>query len=292
MSKQNDTHYPLGDIPQGILEKLDLFLIIKKSDDQRDLCCACLVVSTEQHAMSTPPPIKVAILTTSATTFGKNKKGPTGVWLEELATPYYALKSARCAIDVYSIDGGPIPIDEASRGEGFYTEDCERFDGDDEAQSLLKKSKPLKELDVDAYDGIFLPGGHGCCSDFHGNDHLAKTIEAFLSTKKAVALDCHAPIALLSCKKADGTTPLVRGMRVTGFSDEEEKQVGMHEDVPTLIEKEMVAQGGEYSKAETAWGAHAVLDGTLVTGQNPASSKLCVEKFLELLAIKMTQVNE
>ena len=77
-----------------------------------------------------------------------------------------------------------------------------------------------------------------------------------------------------------------------GFSDEEEKQVGMHEEVPTLIEKEMVAQGGEYSKAETAWGAHAVLDGTLVTGQNPASSKLCVEKFLELLAIKMTQVNE
>ncbi len=219
--------------------------------------------------MSTPPPIKVAILTTSATTFGKNKKGPTGVWLEELATPYYALKSARCAIDVYSIDGGPIPIDEASRGEGFYTEDCERFDGDEEAQSLIKKSKPLKELDVDAYDGIFLPGGHGCCEDFHGNDHLTKTIEAFLSTKK-----------------------VVRGMRVTGFSDEEEKQVGMHEDVPTLIEKEMVAQGGEYSKAETAWGAHAVLDGTLVTGQNPASSKLCVEKFLELLAIKMTQVNE
>ena len=239
--------------------------------------------------------IKVAILTTSATTFGKtneNKKGPTGVWLEELATPYYALKSARCAIDVYSIDGGDVPIDEASRGEGFYTKDCEKFDGDDEAQSLIKKSKPLNDLDVHAYDGIFLPGGHGCCEDFHGNDHLTKTIEAFLSAKKAVALDCHAPIALLSCKKADGTTPLVRGMRVTGFSDEEEKQVGMHEDVPTLIEKEMVAQGGEYSKAETAWGAHAVLDGTLVTGQNPASSKLCVEKFLELLAIKMTQVNE
>ncbi len=74
------------------LEKLDLFLI--KKSDQRDLCCALLVVSTEQHTMSTPPPIKVAILTTSATTFGKNKKGPTGVWLEELATPYYALKSA------------------------------------------------------------------------------------------------------------------------------------------------------------------------------------------------------
>ena len=105
--------------------------------------------------------IKVAILTTSATTFGKtneNKKGPTGVWLEELATPYYALKSARCAIDVYSIDGGDVPIDEASRGEGFYTKDCEKFDGDDEAQSLIKKSKPLNDLDVHAYDGIFLPG--------------------------------------------------------------------------------------------------------------------------------------
>ena len=143
-----------------IIGKIGSLLQKKVSDHKRDLCCACLVVSTEQHAMSTPPPaIKVAILTTSATTFGKNKKGPTGVWLEELATPYYALKSARCAIDVYSIDGGPIPIDEASRGEGFYTEDCERFDADDEAQSLLKKSKPLKELDDDAYDGIFLPGG-------------------------------------------------------------------------------------------------------------------------------------
>ena len=62
---------------------------------------------------------------------------------------------------------------------------------------------------------------------------------------------------------------------MTGFSDEEETQVGMQEEVPTLIEKEMVAQGAKYAKAESAWGAHAVVDGTLVTGQNPAGSKLC-----------------
>ena len=94
--------------------------------------------------------------------------------------------------------------------------------------------------------GFSYPEDTGVARISTANHHLAKTIEAFLSAKKAVALDCHAPIALLSCKKADGTTPLVRGMRVTGFSDEEEKQVGMQEEVPALIEKEMVAQGGEY----------------------------------------------
>ena len=154
----------------------------------------------------------------------------------------------------------------------------------------MKTSKGLSELNVEEYDGVFLPGGHGCCTDFYQNQELAKTIEQFLTAKKAVALDCHAPIALLSCKKADGTTPLVSGMSVTGFSDEEEGQVGMQEEVPVLIEKEMVAQGAKYSKAEGAWGAHAVVDGTLVTGQNPASSKVCVEKFVELLALTQTQV--
>jgi putative intracellular protease/amidase len=235
---------------------------------------------------------KIAILCTSATTFGKNNdKGPTGVWLEEIATPYYAMKEKGFSIDFFSVRGNEIPIDNGSRGEGFYTADCKRFDEDEECKEKMKTSRKLSDLNAEEYDGVFLPGGHGCCTDFHGNEELAKVIETFLSKRKPVALDCHAPIALLSCTKADGKTPLVSGMSVTGFSDEEETQVGMQEEVPTLIEKEMVAQGAKYSKAESAWGAHAVVDGTLVTGQNPASSKLCAEKFVELLALTQTQVN-
>ena len=234
---------------------------------------------------------KIAILCTSATTFGKSaEKKPTGVWLEEIAVPYYSMMEKKFSVDFFSIKGGEIPIDAGSRGEGFYTPECVKFDKDDTAQALMKTSKGLSELNVEEYDGVFLPGGHGCCTDFYQNQELAKIIEQFLTAKKAVALDCHAPIALLSCKKADGTTPLVSGMSVTGFSDEEEGHVGMQEEVPALIEKEMVAQGAKYSKAEGAWGAHAVVEGTLVTGQNPASSKVCVEKFVELLALTQTQV--
>jgi putative intracellular protease/amidase len=237
---------------------------------------------------------KIAIIATSATHFTTatgEKKGPTGVWLEEIATPYYQFLSKQFSVEFFSIEGGEIPVDNGSRAEGFYTEDSKKFDEDSRAREMMKNTKSIASIDVEEFDGIFLPGGHGCCEDFYGNADLAKVIETFYEAKKAVGLDCHAPIALLSCKKADGKTPFLKGLNVTGFSDAEETAVGYHEAVPVMIEKEMIAQGAIYTKAEADWGAYAVTDGNLVTGQNPASSAVCVQKYIELMTLKMTMTN-
>jgi putative intracellular protease/amidase len=206
----------------------------------------------------------------------------TGFWLEEFAAPYYALKDAGAAIVVASPKGGQPPLDPRSDEPDARSEDTERFKADEDAQKVLANTVTLDSVSESDFDAVFYPGGHGPLWDLAEDKTSIALIEAFAKADKPVASVCHAPGVLRHVKGPDGA-PLVKGRKVTGFTNTEEEAVGLTDVVPFLVEDMLKANGGQYSKGAD-WGSYVLTDGKLVTGQNPASSREAAEALLKLLA--------
>ncbi len=205
----------------------------------------------------------------------------TGFWIEEFASPYYFLKDKGFTIDVASPKGGQAPIDPKSASADFMTPATERFNNDAATQEVLNSTLKLAEVNQSAYDAVFYPGGHGPLWDLAEDKDSIALIEAFYQNNKPVAAVCHAPAVFKNTKATDGS-PLVKGKQVTGFTNTEEDAVQLTNVVPFLVENMLKENGGVYSKGDD-WSPHAVTDGLLITGQNPASSELVAEKLLEAL---------
>ncbi|WGH76126.1 type 1 glutamine amidotransferase domain-containing protein [Tenacibaculum tangerinum] len=222
---------------------------------------------------------KVVFVLTSHGELGDTGK-KTGFWIEEFAAPYYLLKDKGVDITLASPKGGQPPIDPKSNEPDAQTPATRRFNEDEELQAILANTMKLSEVKEADYDAIFYPGGHGPLWDLSESKDSAALIEAFYTNNKAVAAVCHAPIVFKEAK-IDGE-PLVKGKKVTGFSNSEEKASNLVSVVPFLVEDELKKDGGIYSKTEN-WQEHVVEDGLLITGQNPASSELVAEKLLAKL---------
>ncbi|MGV8928276.1 MAG: type 1 glutamine amidotransferase domain-containing protein [Brevundimonas sp.] len=205
----------------------------------------------------------------------------TGFWLEEFAAPWYALKDAGAEIVVASPKGGQPPLDPKSDTDDAQTDDTRRFKADEDAQKVLATTVRLDTVDAADFDAVFYPGGHGPLWDLAEDPNSIKLIEAFVKADKPVAAVCHAPGVFKSVKGVDGT-PLVKGRKVTGFTNSEEEAVGLTKVVPFLVEDMLKASGGDYSKGPD-WSSYALTDGKLVTGQNPGSSREAAEALLDLL---------
>jgi putative intracellular protease/amidase len=234
----------------------------------------------EPEEVKTPAAKKVLFVLTSHEDLGETGN-KTGFWLEEFSDPYYYLLDKGVEITIASPKGGQPPIDPTSATEKYQTEGTKRFKKDTELQELLSKTIKLAEINVAEYDAVFYPGGHGPLWDLAGDKNSIAIIEAFYNADKPLAIVCHAPGVLKNTKKKDGS-PLVKGLKVTGFSNSEEAAVGLSEVVPFLVEDMLAEKGATYSKG-TDWGPHVVEDGVLITGQNPASAKLAAEKLLSRL---------
>ncbi|WP_121665338.1 type 1 glutamine amidotransferase domain-containing protein [Mesonia aquimarina] len=206
----------------------------------------------------------------------------TGFWIEEFSSPYYLLKDAGFSIDLASPKGGQPPVDPNSESEDAQTESTKRFYNDKETQEVLANTQQLSSVNQEGYDAVFYPGGHGVLWDLVDSSESKKLIESFYQHKKPVSFVCHAPAVLKNTKDADGN-PLVKGKKVTGFTNQEEEAVQLSEVVPFLLEDMLIENGGIYSKIED-WQPYAVEDGLLITGQNPASS----EKVAKLLIQKLS----
>lgn len=224
--------------------------------------------------------MKILIVLTSHDQLGNTGK-KTGFWLEELAAPYYVLKDAGAALTLASPKGGQPPLDPVSDLPENQTESTQRFRTDTAAQMELANTKKLAEVSADDFDAVFYPGGHGPMWDMPDNAASIALIEAFVKADKPVGVVCHAPVALVNVRGNDGGY-LVKGKRVTGFTNEEEEAVGLTAVVPFLLEERLKERGGIYSKAAN-WVPHVQVDGKLVTGQNPASSGPGAEELLKLL---------
>ncbi|MCM4166343.1 Protein/nucleic acid deglycase HchA [Arenibacter antarcticus] len=205
----------------------------------------------------------------------------TGFWIEEFANPYYTLLDEGATITLATPKGGPAPIDPSSDTPDASTEDTKRYKKDMVAQERINNTIKLTEIDANDYDAVFYPGGHGPLWDLATDSTSIQLIERFNSQGKPIAFVCHAPAALKEVKAGDGSA-LVKGKKVTGFTNTEEAAVQLTEVVPFLVEDMLKEKGGIYSKVAD-WGAYAIQEGNLITGQNPASSKLVAEKLLESL---------
>jgi len=224
--------------------------------------------------------MKILMILTSHDQLGDTGK-KTGFWLEEFAAPYYLMKDAGADITLASPKGGQPPLDPKSDEPDAQTEATDRFKADQMAQQLLASTTPLSHIDPDDFDAVFYPGGHGPLWDLAEDKDSIALIEAFAAKDRPVAAVCHAPGVLRHVKAKDGK-PLVAGRKVTGFTNSEEEAVGLTDVVPFLVEDMLKERGGLYEKGPD-WGVHVVIDGKLVTGQNPASSEAAAKALLALL---------
>ncbi|MGJ1394077.1 type 1 glutamine amidotransferase domain-containing protein [Sphingobacterium multivorum] len=225
--------------------------------------------------------LKVLVVLTSHDQLGDTGE-KTGFWVEEFAAPYYVLQDAGVDVTIASPKGGQPPIDPKSALPDFQTEATKRFDADKELQTKLANSLALDTINEQDYDAIFYPGGHGPLWDLTNDKTSVALIESFWAHNKPVAAVCHAPAVFRYVKDSNGQ-PLVKGKKVTGFSNSEEEAVQLTAVVPFLEEDELVKLGAQYSKGED-WHSYVFKDGHLITGQNPASSEETAKALFTLLS--------
>lgn len=199
---------------------------------------------------------------------------PTGLWLEEFATPYEMFLSAGYQVTVASTRGGTAPLDPRSLG------DRDKYQAS--TVETLERTIPLAELALDEFAAVFFPGGHGTMYDLPVDKKVGEAVVHFLTRQQPVALVCHGPAALVGATLPDGTAA-VAGRRVTAFTNEEERAVELDDDMPFLLESKLIEQGANFAGAEN-FIEHVVVDGNLITGQNPASSAAAAHALLQQLA--------
>jgi len=204
----------------------------------------------------------------------------TGFWLEEFAAPYFVFRDAGVDLTLASPKGGQPPIDPKSDLPENQTAAMARFKQDERAQKELSQTVKLADVKAEDYDTVFYPGGHGPMWDLAEDPNSIALLESFYNAGKPIALVCHAP-GVLHHVKYQGE-PIVKGKRVTGFTNTEEAEVQLTKVVPFLVEDELKRLGGLYEKAPN-WQSFVIVDGRLITGQNPASSAAGAQALLKLL---------
>lgn len=223
--------------------------------------------------------MKILMVLTSHDQLG-NTGRKTGFWLEEFAAPYFVFRDAGVELTLASPKGGQPPVDPKSDLPENQTPAMERFKQDESAQKALAHTVRLSDVKSDDYDTVFYVGGHGPMWDLAESKTSIALIESFYNSGKPVALVCHAP-GVLHRVTYNGA-PLVKGKRVTGFTNGEEEAVKLTHVVPFLVEDELMRLGATFEKVPD-WQPFSIVDGRLITGQNPASSTSAAEALLTLL---------
>ena len=226
--------------------------------------------------------MKILMMLTSHDRLG-NTGRKTGFWLEEFAAPYFVFRDAGVELTLASPKGGQPPIDPKSDLPENQTPAMTRFKRDPEAQKQLSQPVKLSDVKSEDFDSIFYVGGHGPMWDLVDNPDSIALIESFYNSSKPVAAVCHAPGVFHRVMYRG--EPLVKGKRVTGFTNGEEAAVNLTHVVPFLVEDELKRVGGLYEKRGN-WAPFAIVDGRIVTGQNPASSTAAARALIELLAAR------
>jgi putative intracellular protease/amidase len=219
--------------------------------------------ATSYSVFAQQPKTRVLIIVTSADSFSNGK--PTGMWLEEFAVPYEMMLKQGYQLTVVSPKGGVAPVDPRSAAKGDQL--VQWADAIKASQSTVRLTDAIHASNFDA---VFIPGGHGPLFDLASDRVSIELISDFARSGKPVVSLCHGPAALVGVTLADGN-PLVKGKKITAFSDDEEKAADANVVVPFSVQQKLIELGGQYSKGNN-FEEYAVEDGALILGQNPASS--------------------
>ncbi|WP_431873037.1 type 1 glutamine amidotransferase domain-containing protein [Nocardiopsis eucommiae] len=216
-------------------------------------------------------------------TLADGTRHPTGFWAEEAVAPYEAFRDAGHEVVVATPGGVVPPVDrgslEADANGG--QENADRISAVLDSFTELHSPLSLEEVDLGDYDAVYLPGGHGPMEDLAVDTVAGDLLTTALDTGKLLGVVCHAPAALLAAEGPDGANPFA-GYRVSAFTNTEEEQAGLADRAAWLLQDRLVEAGVDFQEGEP-WAPKVVVDRTLVTGQNPASSAPLAQEMLRLL---------
>ena len=224
--------------------------------------------------------MRILMVLTSHDQLG-NTGRKTGFWLEEFAAPYFVFRDAGVEVTLASPKGGQPPLDPKSDLPENQTPAMARFKQDKAAQQALAGTVQLADMKSENFETVFYVGGHGPLWDLAESPASIALLESFYNSGKVIALVCHSP-GVLRHVMYQGE-PLVKGKRVTGFTNEEEAAVQLTHVVPFLVEDELKRLGAKFEKLPN-WQPHSIVDGRLITGQNPASSTSAAQALMKVLA--------
>jgi putative intracellular protease/amidase/catechol 2,3-dioxygenase-like lactoylglutathione lyase family enzyme len=229
--------------------------------------------------------MKILMVLTSHDQLG-NTGRKTGFWLEEFAAPYFVFRDAGVELTLASPKGGLPPLDPKSDLPENQTPAMARFKKDKAAQEALANTVKLSSVKSEDFDTVFYPGGHGPMWDLAEDPVSIALLESFYNSGKPIALVCHSPGVLRHVTYKG--EPLVKGKRVTGFTNGEEEEMKLTKVVPFLVEDELLRLGATFEKLAN-WQPFSIVDGRLVTGQNPASSTSAAKALLKLMTGSVSQ---
>jgi putative intracellular protease/amidase len=224
--------------------------------------------------------MKILMVLTSHSQLGDTGR-TTGFWLEEFAAPYFVFRDAGVQLTLASPNGGQPPIDPKSDLPENQTDAMARFKKDAVAQKALSQTAKLADMKSQDFDSIFYVGGHGPMWDLAESPDSIALLESFYDSGKPIALVCHSPGVLRHVMYKGA--PLVKGKQVTGFTNGEEEEMKLTHVVPFLVEDELMRLGAIFEK-RADWQPFHVVDGRLITGQNPASSTGTAQALISLLS--------
>ena len=228
--------------------------------------------------------ILMVVSAADSLTMKDGSEHPTGYWAEELVVSHQTLTEAGNTVHLATPGGRKPTVDQVSLAAGS-------AGGEDRAQgfrdylekidSELANPLVLADVDIDAYDAVVMPGGHGPMADLYKDADLGRLLVAANKAGKIIAPFCHGPAGLLSATDDDGGFAF-KGRRLTVFTNEEELGGGTGENTPWLVEDALKEKGAVIENG-AAWTSHVVRDRNLITGQNPQSSEDVAKEVLAAL---------
>ena len=226
--------------------------------------------------------MKVLIVLTSHSELGDTGR-KTGFWLSEFTDPYYIFIDNGAEVTVASPSGGQPTVNPGSEAPNYQTDETRRFATDPSAQAQLANTAKLADVRPSDFDVVFFPGGHGPVFDLAEDKSVIALVDAMSAARKPIGAVCHG-VAVFRHPKAANGAPLVSGRKVAGFSNTEEEAAGLTKVMPYLVEDMLRSNGGLYARADN-WASFVAVDGNLVTGQNPASSRGVAKQLLKLATV-------
>jgi putative intracellular protease/amidase len=203
-----------------------------------------------------------------------------GVWVQDIAVPYYIFKDAGEVITVASPHGGRIFLDKISLSSAVTSEASLRFQQDSQAMYHLTHSLPIKELKQENFDLVFVVGGYTIAGNFDTNNDFKNILKDFTDHNKPIALVGYSVAALVALV-TDGGKPFVKGKSLTCFSNTEERSAHLKDRPPFSLQSKLVSLGALYSKGPD-FASYVVVNENIITGQNPASSGETAKQVLSL----------
>lgn len=220
----------------------------------------------------------------------KGQAKDTGVWLGEFTDPYYEFMDKGYEVTLASVAGGEPPVDRRSQLTENITPSNRRFEKDTEAQRQFKFTLPLANVHAYDFDAIFYPGGHGPMWDLSRDEANANLLIQFFEQEKPIGAVCHGPAAFL--RAAETRPEILKGRKVTAFSNAEEKAVGLYDHIPFSLEDRLKEMGVDFHAATIPFTSKVEVDGLLITGQNPASAAPAAKCLIEHLEVKRVSSQE